>query len=178
MAMERMLAGLSRASRNCPAAAMKPARWWPRDLPGCGHLAGLGQWVVAASSGVLVSSGWRPALVEPRARRSAGTPRRRRGVGRTGCSPGSGVHRGTALRTRGIRRPPRTARCRAGWPAGCWGGSSAAAEGDHTGAGEGLGQPHAVSAGLADVGMMKQAIHCGGGEGFRHQLVERGRVQI
>src|SRR5450756_258216 len=28
---------LSRASRNCPVAVMKTARWWPWDLPSGGH---------------------------------------------------------------------------------------------------------------------------------------------
>jgi len=28
---------MSTASRNCPSADMKPARWWPRELPGDGH---------------------------------------------------------------------------------------------------------------------------------------------
>ena len=36
--------GLSRDSRNCPVAVMKTARWWPRDLPSCGHRSGPG-WV-------------------------------------------------------------------------------------------------------------------------------------
>jgi hypothetical protein len=57
---------LSMASRNCPAAVMKTARWWPWDLPSWRPPTALGQvW------GIAVSSGWvvlRSGRLEPLAR--------------------------------------------------------------------------------------------------------------
>ena len=62
------------------------------------------------------------------------------------------------------------------WPsdvAGWW-----LVQGDHSLPGEGLGEPDAVAAGLADVGVVHQPVDGGGGQGLGHQLVERGRVQV
>ena len=42
----------------------------------------------------------------------------------------------------------------------------------------GLGQADGVAGGLADVGVMKQPVDGGGGQGLGHQLVERCGVQV
>src|SRR5208282_4830279 len=52
------------------------------------------------------------------------------------------------------------------------------AQGDHSFAGDGLGEADAVAAGLADVGVVHQPVDGGCGQGFRHQLVESRRVKI
>lgn len=44
--------------------------------------------------------------------------------------------------------------------------------------GEGLGKPDRVARGLAEVGVVQQPVDGGGGEGFGHELVEPGRVQV
>ena len=44
--------------------------------------------------------------------------------------------------------------------------------------GDGLGEADAVAAGLADVGVVHEPVDGGGGQGFRHQLVESRRVKI
>jgi len=45
-------------------------------------------------------------------------------------------------------------------------------------AGQGLGQAHAVTGGLADVGVVQESVDGRGGECFGHELVERRRVEI
>jgi len=45
-------------------------------------------------------------------------------------------------------------------------------------AGECLGEPHAVAAGLADVGVVQESVDGGGSQRLGHQLVEPGRVQV
>src|SRR6478735_10192732 len=57
-------------------------------------------------------------------------------------------------------------------------GSGWSAQGAHPLSGEGLGQAHALAAGLTDVRVVEQPVDGGGGQGFRHQLVERGGVQV
>ena len=41
--------------------------------------------------------------------------------------------------------------------------------------GDGLGEPDAVAAGLADVGVVHEPVDGGGGQGLGHQLIERIR---
>jgi hypothetical protein len=43
---------------------------------------------------------------------------------------------------------------------------------------DGLGEADAVAAGLADVGVVDEPVDGGGGQGFRHELVEYRRVEI
>jgi hypothetical protein len=50
-------------------------------------------------------------------------------------------------------------------------------QGDHSFPGEGLGEPDAVTAGLADVGVVHQPVDGGGSLGLGHQLVESGRMK-
>jgi hypothetical protein len=62
------------------------------------------------------------------------------------------------------------------WPSDVpWGGSS---QGVHPLAGHGLGEPDAIAAGLADVGVVQEPVDGGGGQCFGHQLVESCRVEI
>ena len=51
-------------------------------------------------------------------------------------------------------------------------------QGDHSFSGDGLGEADAVAAGLADVGVVHEPVDGGGGQGFRHELVEARRVKI
>ncbi len=44
--------------------------------------------------------------------------------------------------------------------------------------GEGLGEADGIAAGLADVGVVQQSVNGGGGEGFGHELVESGGVEV
>ena len=44
--------------------------------------------------------------------------------------------------------------------------------------GDGLGEADAVAAGLADVGVVHEPVDGGGGQGFRHELVESGGVEV
>ncbi|BEH02297.1 hypothetical protein brsh051_15780 [Brooklawnia propionicigenes] len=44
-------------------------------------------------------------------------------------------------------------------------------QGGHPPAGEGLGESDAVAAGLADVGVVKEPVDGGGGQGFGHEFV-------
>ena len=62
------------------------------------------------------------------------------------------------------------------WPSDVPGGS---VQGDHPLPGEGLGEPDAVAAGLADVGVVHEPVDGGGGQCLGHQLVEpiRGKVR-
>ena len=46
------------------------------------------------------------------------------------------------------------------------------AQRDHSLSGDGLGEADAVAAGLADVGVVHEPVDGGGGQGFRHELVE------
>ena len=52
------------------------------------------------------------------------------------------------------------------------------AQRDHSFSGDGLGESDAVAAGLADVGVMHEPVNGGGGQGFGHELVEAGRVEV
>jgi len=51
-------------------------------------------------------------------------------------------------------------------------------QGDDSFPGEGLGEADAVTAGLAEVGVVHEPVDGGGGQGLGHQLVESGRVQV
>jgi hypothetical protein len=41
-----------------------------------------------------------------------------------------------------------------------------------------LGQAHALTGGLTDVGVVQEPVDGGGGQRLEHQLVEGGRVQV
>ena len=41
-----------------------------------------------------------------------------------------------------------------------------------------LGQAYGLTAGLAEVGVVQQPVHGGGGQGLGHQLIEAGWVQV
>jgi hypothetical protein len=51
-------------------------------------------------------------------------------------------------------------------------------QGVHPLAGHGLGEPHAVAGGLADVDVEQESVDGGGGQRFGHELVESCRVKI
>jgi hypothetical protein len=48
----------------------------------------------------------------------------------------------------------------------------------HSFSGEGLGEADGIAAGLADVGMVQQPVNGGGREGFGHELIEAGGVEV
>ena len=62
-----------------------------------------------------------------------------------------------------------------GWPPTAGLGS---AQGVHPLAGEGLGEADAVAAGLTYVGLVQQPVDGRGGQGFGHEFVEPGRVEV
>jgi hypothetical protein len=49
---------------------------------------------------------------------------------------------------------------------------------DHSLSCDGLAEADAVAAGLADVGVVHEPVDGGGGQGFRHELVESRRVEV
>jgi hypothetical protein len=44
--------------------------------------------------------------------------------------------------------------------------------------GQGLGESDGIAAGLADVGVVQEPVHRCRGQGFGHQLIEAGGVQV
>jgi hypothetical protein len=68
-----------------------------------------------------------------------------------------------------------TTRSAGSWPPGVPG---LLGQGVHPLAREGLGEAHAVAAGLADVGVVQEPVDGGGGQGFGHQLVESGGMKV
>ena len=65
--------------------------------------------------------------------------------------------------------------CPGGWPPTAGFGLL---QGFHPLAGEGLGEADAVAACLTHVGVVQEAIHCGGGQRLWHEFVEPGGVQV
>ncbi len=51
-------------------------------------------------------------------------------------------------------------------------------QGVHPLPGECLGEADAVAVGLTDVGVVEEPVDGGGGQGFGHEFVEPGRVQV
>ena len=51
-------------------------------------------------------------------------------------------------------------------------------QGVHPLAGEGLGETDAIAGGLAHVGVVEEPVDGGGGEGFGHEFVKPGRVEV
>jgi hypothetical protein len=51
-------------------------------------------------------------------------------------------------------------------------------QGVHPLAGHGLGETHALAAGLADVGVVQEPVDGGGDQGLGHELIESGGVEV